>query len=285
MLQENATADRQPRAVRLHWYIEAAAILAFYVVYSWVRNQYGSATVAPALALHNAQRVVDIERSLGLFVEPHVQHAFLGWSWFVRMWNIYYGTLHFIVTAGVLVFLFRRRPDRYRVMRTTLGFTTALALIGFTLFPLMPPRLLNDVGTWGGGDLSFDFVDTLSRYGGLWSFDSGGMAAVSNQYAAMPSLHIGWSLWCALAIWPVVRNPWVRGLFACYPLVTLFAIVVTANHFWLDAVGGVAVLCVGYALARRCDPLLARVRNQRGQGRRSADDEDTVGATTSARTG
>ena len=70
MLQENATADRQPRAVRLHWYVEAAAILAFYLVYSWVRNQYGSATVAPIHALHNAQKVVDLERAWGCSSSP-----------------------------------------------------------------------------------------------------------------------------------------------------------------------------------------------------------------------
>jgi hypothetical protein len=178
----------------------------------------------------------------------------------------------------VMVFLYRRYPARYRLMRTTLGFTTGLALIGFSLFPLMPPRLLNDVGVYGGRSTEFQFVDTLAQVGGLWSFNSDAMQSVSNQYAAMPSLHIGWSLWCVLAVWPVLQHRWARPAFAVYPLVTLFAIVVTANHYWLDAVGGVVVLVVGWQLAIRFEALTDRLRAHRhdegrdGPGPRPGDD-------------
>ena len=73
---------------------------------------------------------------------------------------------------------------------------------------------------------------------------------MSNQYAAMPSLHFGWSSWCAFVLWPAARDRvWLRVLLVAYPLATLFAIIVTANHFWLDAVGGALVLGVGYAVA------------------------------------
>src|SRR5438874_10427812 len=117
---------------------------------------------------------------------------------------------------------------------------TGLALVGFALVPLMPPRLLTDHG----------FVDTLKQVGGLWSFDSGAMSKVSNQYAAMPSLHFGWSSWCACVLWPALRRPWAKVVVAAYPLLTLFAIVVTANHFFLDAVGGAVVFGAGYLMAR-----------------------------------
>ena len=91
----------------------------------------------------------------------------------------------------------------------------------------------------------FGFVDTLAEYGGPWSFDSDTMASISNQYAAMPSLHIGWSTWCALAVWPLLRRRWTRALVLLYPLATLFCIVVTANHYWMDGVGGLLAFGVG----------------------------------------
>jgi hypothetical protein len=215
-------------------------IVAFYVVYSVIRNT-GTGQDHVTQAFHHAQGVIRVERLLGLFHEESIQDWFLGTHWFIRFWDIYYGSFHFIVTTVALIWCFRTRPDRYPLLRNTLAITTALALIGFAFFPLMPPRLLPP---------SYGFVDTLAKYGGLWSFDSGTMKAVSNQYAAMPSLHFGWSSWCVLVLWPATEGrPWARVLLLLYPVATLFAIVVTANHFWLDALGGAAVLTVGYALA------------------------------------
>jgi hypothetical protein len=151
--------------------------------------------------------------------------------------------------------------------RNTLAAMTALAILGFAFFPLMPPRLLDqpcptaDNLEFGGacietnlrpgkdrsftGDNGFGFVDTLSVYGGPWRFDSDEVASISNQYAAMPSLHIGWSTWCALAVWPLLRRRRTKILVLLYPAATLFCIIVTANHFWLDGVGGIVVFAVG----------------------------------------
>ncbi len=124
----------------------------------------------------------------------------------------------------------------------------------------MPPRLLdekcpaaNPVEFGGeclrsnlrGDDGTFGFVDTLKEYGGPWSFDSDTVATISNQYAAMPSLHIGWSAWCAIAVWPLLTRRWAKAAVLLYPAITLFAIVVTANHFWLDGIGGLAVFGLG----------------------------------------
>jgi len=92
-------------------------------------------------------------------------------------------------------------------------------------------------------------MDTVAEVGGLWSFDSGTMQRVTNQYAAMPSLHFAWATWCALVIWPIVSNRMTRVLVAAYPIATLFAVIVTGNHFWLDAVGGLVVLGAGSLLA------------------------------------
>jgi hypothetical protein len=225
---------------RLRWWREVAFVLAFYGIYSFIRNQFGSAAVSEAEAYDNAKQVIDFERHIGLFQEARIQDWFLGWRAFIQFWNLFYGTFHFFVTAGCIVWMFRRPfPRQYVQWRTALACTTGLALIGFALFPLLPPRLL---------PASFGFVDTLKSYGGLWSFDSGAMSKVSNQYAAMPSLHFGWSLWCACVIIPRTRHQWAKVLAVLYPLATLFAIIVTGNHYWIDAAGGAVILGVGYAL-------------------------------------
>src|SRR3954469_25014970 len=205
-----ATHVVPPASSRLRWWREVAYILAFYGVYTLVRNlQEADTRRARANALH----VIHFEKFLGIYHEHAVQHWFglvqgvnlhhIAWRTFIQFWNVYYGSAHFIVTIVAIVWLFRRDKARYPLWRNTLAFTTALALIGFAFFPLMPPRLL---------PASYGFVDTLAKYGGLWSFASGTMKAVSNQYAAMPSLHFAWSTWCVLVLWPATEGrPWATG--------------------------------------------------------------------------
>ena len=253
---EPSSDAQQIHADRLRWWREVAYIAAFYLLYTWTRNQFGSASVDSERAYENAKIVMGIEQTLGLFHEATIQSWFLGYTWFIQFWNVFYGTFHFAVTVGVLIWLFARRRRSYAVWRNTLAFTTGLALLGFSLFPLMPPRLLCDCD-FGAGQFNPDFVDdypfvdTLAEYGGIWSFDSGAMAKVSNQYAAMPSLHFAWAAWSGLALWSQARTRRVRTLGAAYPVATLFAIVVTGNHFWLDAAGGALVLAAGLWLGIR----------------------------------
>lgn len=256
-------------AIRLHrvyWWKEAFIVLVFYLIYSWTRNQFGSNRIAaegtPAMAFHNAERIIRIELAMGLYHEQTVQAWFLPYTWFIQFWNAYYGIAHFVVTLTVFAVLFWRRPAVFPQWRNTLAAMTALAIIGFAFFPLMPPRLLDEPCPWEAGvdevafggrcihsDLrpegGFGFVDTLDEFGGPWSFNSEAMASISNQYAAMPSLHIGWSTWCAIAMWPLLRKRWSKIAWLLYPLATLFCIVVTANHFWLDGAGGLVVFALG----------------------------------------
>jgi hypothetical protein len=228
-------------ARRPAWWKEVLFVGVFYAVYTAVRDIRGSKPVSRIQALTNADRLIDIERHLGIFREQHIQHPFLSYRLFVSFWDIFYGTAHFAVTAVALVWLFYRQPSRYPLWRNTLAATTALALIGFAFFPLMPPRLLPE---------HFHFVDTLKTVGGLWSFDSGQMVRVSNQYAAMPSLHFAWSTWSAMVLGPAIKPRWGKVAMYAYPVITLFCIVVTANHYILDAAGGALVLGTGYLMGR-----------------------------------
>lgn len=266
VVMQVASAAPAIRHHRVFWWKEALIVIAFYLVYSWTRNQFGSSRIAadgvPENAFHNAERVIEWERFVGLYHEESIQELFLSSRWLVQVMNTYYGTAHFIVTIAVFALLFWKRPGVFPQWRNTLAIMTALAITGFALFPLMPPRLLDkpcpvqDDGNYGGSCIEsryrpdgggFGYVDTLAEYGGPWSFDSDQMANISNQYAAMPSLHIGWSTWCAVGVWPLLRRRWQRVAVLGYPLVTMFCIVVTANHYWLDGVGGLLIFAVAAA--------------------------------------
>lgn len=251
---------------RMRWWKELIFVGLFYEIYSLVRNQFGSSgsaahdqvsRIAVIHAYGHAKDIITLEKRIGSFFEPHVQHWYLSLPWhgIIRFWNIYYASLHFVITIGALVLLYRKTPHRYRLWRNVFAATTGLALVGFAAFILMPPRLLSDASVYGACHPSYalscqhyGFIDTLAKYGGLWSFGSGTMAAVSNQYASMPSLHIGWSTWCAIVLWPMVRRPWAKVAIVLYPVATLFCIIVTANHYWIDAIGGLVTLAGGFVV-------------------------------------
>ncbi|MEU4094033.1 phosphatase PAP2 family protein [Streptomyces sp. NPDC026673] len=222
----------EPRRPRL-WF-EILLIAVSYWIYSLVRN---AVPEQQDDAMRNAGHVWGLERSLGLAFEHAVNHAVNSVTWLIVGMNYYYATLHFIVTLTVLVWLFRRHPGRYAPTRLVLFVTTGIALLGYYFFPLAPPRLME-----GGG-----FIDTVKIHHTWGSMASGDLAHVSNQYAAMPSMHIGWSLWCGITVAMLARWAWVRVLGVLYPVVTLLVIVSTANHFWLDAAGGTLCLGVGFA--------------------------------------
>ncbi len=211
-----------------------------------------------AAATGNALDLVRLERGLGIFKEQWLQDQVIHSRAVVELWNSYYGTVHFLAVIFVLVVLFRRYPGRYRRWRNTLAFTTALGLVSFALFPVLPPRLL---------PAGFGFVDTLDHFGGVWNFSHGALAKASDQYAAMPSLHTAWSTWCALAVKPVIRPRWGRWLVALYPVATVFGIVVTGNHYFVDAIAGVVAVVIAYGLARavsrqQSDSAAARAGNR-----------------------
>ncbi|HEY2812601.1 MAG TPA: phosphatase PAP2 family protein [Acidimicrobiales bacterium] len=243
-------------------YREILYIAAVYLVYSTVRNHFGSAGGTPGhangIAYGHALDVIDLERNLRLFFEQSLQSWYLALPahGLIQVWNVFYGTAHFVITAGALIWLFFRDPARYPRWRNTLAFTTLLALVGFAVFSLMPPRLLDKPPEQFGPPASasnehFGFVDTLEVYPTFWSFDSGGLKKLSNQYAAMPSLHTAWATWSMLVLFPLVRRRWLRVLIVLDPIATLFCIIVTANHYWVDAAFGVVTLALGYLIASR----------------------------------
>ena len=229
-----------PRSKRIRggWALEAIAIvLALYPVYGWIRDLVG---VSRADAFRNARQIIDWQERLRIYHEQTIQEYFLPYPWFIGFWNLFYGSIHFAAPVVTLVALYHFDPGRYVRWRNTFLLILVVALVGFWFYPLMPPRLLPS---------SFGFVDTR-----LVFFTIGKPVPHSEEtgaiYAAMPSLHVAWSTLAVFALWPLVRPIWARALLVSYPVLMTFAIVVTANHYFLDAVGAWVVLAVAYALAR-----------------------------------
>lgn len=249
---------------KIYWWREMLIVLALDMVYESVRNVAAS---KPEKAYHNALRLIDWQKSLGLWHEHTIQHWVLDWTPLIVICNYFYGSAYIVVTVLALVFLYRLHPDDYPLWRNTLAIGTMLALIGFAAFPLMPPRLLD---TMGGPN--FGFVDTLVKYPTFWSFNSDTMKTISNQFAAMPSLHCGWAFWTLAVFWPRVRSRWAKGLALFYPLFTVFVVVATANHYFLDAIAGILTFVVGYGVAR------AFTRAGRGPALEPAPEPVRVGA-------
>ncbi len=254
------------RPLRLYW--EVALIALCLWIYTMVRNAVPEKV---SLAMGHAAAVERLQDKLHLGVEQSFNHFVAAHEPVAQVMNYYYATLHFIVTIAVLVWLFRVHPRRYSGARTVLFIASIVALFGFWLYPLAPPRLAE-----------MGYVDTLKVFHTWGSFATPEVADHSNQYAAMPSLHTAWALWCGLFVVVCAKRLWVRVLGALYPVATVLVIVGTANHFVLDAVAGAAVLGCGFLVtyllfgrsAFREAPLPPDAPG--ADPRRTADDMDAV---------
>ncbi|WP_328345868.1 phosphatase PAP2 family protein [Streptomyces violaceus] len=211
---------------------ELLLVAGLFLVYKFGRQL---ATGHTGEAFHNAHRVWDFERAVRLPGEGAVQSLLLHGDGLAHVANTYYAAAHFPATVAFLVWLYLRRPAHYVWARRVLAAVTAAALVLHLLFPLAPPRMLAATG----------LVDT-SRVYGPSVYGDPATDSLSNQFAAMPSLHFGWALTVAIGLIVATRSRW-RRLWLLHPLLTLLVIVGTANHYWLDAI--VATALLGLALA------------------------------------
>jgi hypothetical protein len=221
--------------------LELLLIRVTYAAYQQVRLAAtgGSNSAGRATAEKHGQQIFDLERLLHIDIEHWANHAVVKADWLRNFFDFYYESFHFVVPLSVLAVLYWRRPVDYRWARASLGFATLLALVGFWLYPLAPPRLMPALG----------IIDTVHGVQDFSKPDYGTLTALTNQYAAMPSLHFGWSLWCGVVIVLIAPRWWMKGLGLLHPLFTVSAIVATGNHWVLDAVGGAVVVAGGFGLS------------------------------------
>ncbi|MEU3058752.1 phosphatase PAP2 family protein [Streptomyces griseus] len=196
-------------------------------------------------AFRNAGNVWDLERALHLPGEGAVQGLLLHGQPLIHAANTYYATVHFPATALFLVWLYWRRPRHYVWARRVLAALTAAALVLHLLFPLAPPRMLPVAG----------MIDTGQIYGPTVYGQTPATDTMANQFAAMPSLHVGWAVMVAVGLIVATRSRW-RWLWLLHPVLTQLVVVGTANHYWLDAIVVAALLAVALAAFR--PPLSAR---------------------------
>jgi len=204
--------------------------------------------VAPSVAFEHALYTIKFEQYIGLFIEEPIQQAFLEWTAFMKFWDFFYGFFHTVMVITILAVLFFKNPALYQRSRTTIIVMNTMALFCFAIFPMMPPRLLNNCGKLGACDKSYNFVDSMAVIGGFWSWDNLEDFG-TNQYAATPSMHIGYALWVVSSFFPIFKPLWAKILLIIYPFVVTFCIVVTANHYWLDGLFGAFAWAIAYKLS------------------------------------
>jgi hypothetical protein len=194
--------------------------------------------------MRHATRLLDLEG--GLALEGHLNSALGRLPVLAVLASYWYSALHYTVTPAVLVWLHRRHPSSYRPARTALVGATLLGLVGFWLYPTAPPRMLSGDG----------FVDTLAQFSrwGWWSTDASapkGMGGLTNELAAMPSLHVGWAVWVGWYVYRHASSRVARTLAVAYPAGTALVVMATANHYLLDVVAGAVLVAGAIAVVSR----------------------------------
>jgi hypothetical protein len=248
-----ASPVAQPRATRSPWWVEVGAIVWLLWVYDAIT------TFAPLrldVALSHARGVLHLERTLHLSPELSLDRWLAGHHTLGLILSDYYDNAHFVVTLGVLGYLWWRRTDLYRPLRNSLVLVNVLAFIVFWCYPVAPPRMLKG------------FTDVVASTGAFGSWHTGALASQANQLAAMPSLHMAWAAWCALALWRISKRSWVRVLAVIYPCMTALAVLSTGNHFLLDVLAGLLTLAVSVLVVRIATTWWSPPRRLGGEGRR-----------------
>ncbi len=229
---------------RTRWWVELLAI-------AWLCWLYDATTnLAPlrlATALGNARGMLHVERVLHIDSELTLDRWLAGHHTLGLVLSDYYDNAHFVVTLGVLGFLWWRRADIYRPLRNTLVLVNVIGFVIFWRFPVAPPRMLDG------------FTDVVAASHAFGSWHTGALASHANQLAAMPSLHMAWAGWCTVALWRISSRKVVRALAVLYPFVTALAVLATGNHFVLDIVGGLLVLALSTLLVGSPDRLAGRL--------------------------
>ena len=210
-------------------------LVGLYGVYEIVR---GAGDASLAVARDHTSDIVALERTLHVFGERTVQEWSHGVPYLPALLGIAYMSLHFGATTLALRWVYRERRAAVPLVRTTLIASTALALVGYVLYPAAPPRLAG-----------LGFSDTVTTHTRL-NLSSDLLGSLYNPFAAVPSLHFGYALIVGAALVALARRRWVRVLGAVYPAFMLLDIVATGNHFFFDAVAGGAVVIAGWTIAR-----------------------------------
>jgi hypothetical protein len=251
--------ERAPAPARSRWWVELLAIGWLLFLYDAVTNL---APLRLSVALGNARGILHVERVLQIDPELTLDRWLAAHHTLGLILSDYYDNAHFIVTIGILVWLWWKRADLYRPLRNTLVLVNVIGFVVFWLFPVAPPRMLDG------------FADVVASTHAFGSWHTGALASAANQLAAMPSLHMAWAGWCTIALWRISERRSIRTVAVLYPCLTALAVLSTGNHFLLDIVGGLLALALSLLLVGSPDRLAGRLTwtrtRQAWEERRSA---------------
>ena len=190
-------------------------------------------------AHHRGLQIWDVERWLPLPSELRVQHWTLPHSWLMQICNLYYASMHATGLIIFLIWMFVWHRDRYPIWRNTIALLTGASLL-IQLVPVAPPRMFTELG----------FVDAAAKFNQSVYGTVG--TGISDQLSAMPSVHVGWAVLIAWAVMTTTRSPW-RWLAVAHATITIYAVVATANHWWLDGIAEVVIMVVIVRMLRAID--------------------------------
>jgi membrane-associated phospholipid phosphatase len=222
---------------------QIALVLVLNTAYEIVR---GIADGQKSVAFAHGQQVIDVERATGTFFEPDLQALFLPVNWLMDFANQVYMNSQFAVVLGFFVWLYFFRNESFYFVRNMFAASMGLALIGYTLYPTAPPRMFAEYG----------FVDTINDFSSV-NHDSALAKLLINPYAAVPSMHCAFALMIGATGFQLVRSTALKALWAAWPLLVAWVVIVTGNHYWIDIVLGWGVAVAAALIARE---LLARAR-------------------------
>ena len=235
------TADRATGLTARRWLASATQIAVCLAFSQWHLLARFLVAGETTEASGNAMQLIDVERALGMYHEAAVQHFVVARPLLADAATLIYSLGHAVVPVWALVALWRSNRERYRYWRNVLAVMCVLALGGFALWPLMPPRLLPQ---------AYGFTDLVAE-GPVVDLGRPIGPALYNGYAAMPSLHMGFAMWASLALFAQQRSRVWRAVLVAYPVVMTLAVVATGNHYVLDVVGGGIALGAAVALVSR----------------------------------
>jgi hypothetical protein len=214
---------------------EFVIVVVAFLLYFFIR---GAVVDRHAEAVANARELIDLEKTLGFYWESRMQGWILDSEFWIRAmnWIYFWGHMPLVIVFAIWLYFGHRRT--YALVRNAFLASGAIAIVLYALYPVAPPRLLDGTG----------FVDTMAIYDRV-GYQTQESKAFVNPYAAMPSLHFGWSMLLAAAVAWVGRNPWYIAFGIAWPVAMFFAVVLTANHWIVDVIAGAAVSFLGFGIA------------------------------------
>lgn len=249
------TAVESPHPTPVHWLLRHRGLAEFGIVGACLLVYFlirGNVVDRPASAFAHAADVIDLERRLGIFWEPSWQKAISGDRFQIDFWNFVYFWLHGPAIIVVAFWLYFRQRRVYYFIRNAFLVSAAIALFLYAVYPVTPPRLMTPAGfqEYGiaGTAPKLGFDDTMRQYSQV-SYQAESLKPFVNPFAAMPSLHLGWVFLIALGVALALRNPFGWVVAVVWPVLMLFGITLTANHFLLDGAAGMAVALAGLGAA------------------------------------